>query len=702
MGKNAGAKQRVVEYRMSVHMGVALSLDAVTGIYANDKTIWEGDSSTAEVISVNLPDLYGGDQKEGGVEGLIYHLPGRQDQLLPAELVQRLDPAMTPQTCPAFRGITTLFFTGNTTGVPAQQGQTQSNGVVGALINGLTKALTGGGAGFKWSTNNPIIAQTLKVRGRRASVAAALNPAWQKIGKDSNPAFMIYECLTDPGFGMGAFPSSVDTASFNSAAQALFNENFGLTMFWNRQSTIENFVGEINDHIQALIYLSPKTGLWTIKLLRADYNPATVREINPSNATLTNFQRRFWGEAVNEISVSWTDPTNEQSVSVTQQDLASVVNQGVVQDSRDYYGIRTEDLAQRVCARDVRAAAAPLASATAELDRTVWDVTPGEVFRLNWPEKNIFNVYVRALVADYGDPSDSTIKLSLLEDIFSLDLPPVNSTPDNPWSPPGVDPKPLAATEVITLPAYFVASNDLQTTADDLDYPEALAAVLGYPDNNDTPSFELMAQGVDSTGAATWNDQGTKNITARAVLDVALAREAVSSLPATIVADQSRGPRIGGFVLFGVGGDAAMEFAQVTAYDAGNKVFTLSRGVLDTVPTPWPVGTPCWFVNPGERIVDDRTVRAAGEVVNYKLLARTSKGVLDLATATTITDTLDPRAHRPLRPANVKLNATDPGQRAIGGTTTMTVTWATRNRTLEDGTVYKWTGRWRLSSPRGP
>src|SRR5262249_15612025 len=131
------------------------------------------------------------------------------------------------------------------------------------------------------------------------------------------------------------------------------------------------------------------------------------------------------------------------------------------------------------------------------------------------------------------------------------------------------------------------------------------------------------------------------------------------------------------------------EIALVTANDGTNA--TIARGVLDTVPTTWISGTPIWFVNPGEYVVDDHVVRAEGETVDYKILPRTSQGVLPVGSSAVYSATLTARPWAPLRPANVQINGVGFGDVALGSATTLAITWATRNRETEEGQVVKWT-----------
>jgi hypothetical protein len=693
VGKSSAPKQQVTEYMMSVLIGVSQSLDAITGVFVNEKEAWSGRSSTQEDLRIDQPELFGGVKKEGGLSGYICHQPGAPDQVIPANLTARW--GLTPETSPAFRGLTTLFFVG---GGAVASGATDY-GIFGGAVETVTLAeQNASGGGFSWSYNNPVIAQTVWVRGERApghgpGSQEILDPDLAMIGPDANPAHIVAECLTNTSWGMGAPASTINVTKFNAAAQTLFDEAFGLSMKWTRSTEIETFINEILDHIQATMFLNPRSGQWELKLFRDDYDVGTLRTISPDNAKLTNFQRRLWGEAGNQVAVTFTDAVTEEDATITAEDLGAINSQGgsPVTIPRNYYGIRNAALAFRVAQRDVRTAAAPLATASAEVDRSFWDVLPGDPLLLNWPEKNIHNVVVRVMPVDKGTPASGVMKLALLEDIFSLERPPATDPQAGGWVDPGTPPEPIDAVEIITLPAYFTLSADLQTAAVDLEFPEVLAAVMAYSESPDVRAYGLYAEEPTPAGGTVFKSHGSKSIVERTVLPSALAWATESRFDDGLVLNRARGPRVGGFMFFGAGSDAAMEIAQVTAFDTDTREWIISRGVLDTIPRAWGAGTPVWFVNPGSNIVDETALHADGETVEFKILPRTSKGVLPIADADIVAETLTARPHLPLRPGNVKLNGAAIGPVTGGSLTDLTVTWGTRNRTLEDGQVVAWT-----------
>lgn len=679
MGKGAGGSQKmeVNKYRLSLHLGLGWELDGISRITVGEKVAWEGTMTEAGPIYINQPGLFGGEKKEGGVVGIAHFLPGRPTQVMPNALAARF--GLTSANCPAFRGVSTLFFVGSSaTNMTNVQ-------VVGVPFNFAGADYQGG---FYWAANSPFI-QPVSVTGWCAP--RGLNPDFAMIGPDANPIHIIYECMTDVDFGMGAPSTQFNLANWEGEGERIFDEEFGLSLKWNSQMLIEDFVGEVIDHIHATLYVNPRTGLLEIKLLRDDYDIEALREINPGNANFTDYARKMWGETANEIVVSWTNPENEQEETVTAHDLGNIAAQGAtISDSRNFYAIRNAGLAARVAAREVRMSSAPLASVEVELDRSFWDIVPGELLKVTWPEKKLDRLIMRVMTVGYGKKGDPAVKVTLLEDVFSLIKPPAAAAPGTGWDGASEPPAEMEFAQVFTLPA-FLASRQLGSTVTSLAYPEVVAGVLAFQPGNDTISYNLYYESPLANGDMVWADGGVKSILGRAKMITPVYQEALSEVDGLPLIEMNRGPKVSGFVVFGDGADGESEIALLRAIDEEDGHWTLDRGVLDTVPRPWPVDTPVWFIPPNCVIADDADIRSVGEEPEYKLLTRTSRGQLDIDDAPTVSAIMSARPHLPLRPANVKVNGTGFGEVDATAATELELTWANRNRLFEDGQVVKWT-----------
>lgn len=654
-------------------MGICIGpVDALLGIYIGEKEAWSGSVSANQFIGINKPTLFGGEKKEGGVKGAVYFQPGfpaSVDYSLPATIATRL--GLTPDTAPAFKGVASMFF--------------------------VDEADSGKG-GFTWGSNNPYMRSVWVKVLRRSNVIPAKageSSNYANIGTESNPAHMIYECLTNPDWGMGASPTIIDTEAFQDLAKLLHQEKFGLSMIWSAQDTIENFVNEIITHIQANIFVHPRTGLLSIKAIRGNYIAESLPLLTRDNCKITKFDRKLWGETINELNISWTNPESEEEETVTFHDLANIEMQGsIVSETRNYYGIRSRELAMKVAARDMSSASAPLAAFEIEADRSFWDTLPGGVLRLTYPEYGIENLVIRVGKVDRGRPGDSVVKINAIEDVYGLPQSAYTVPGGSSWQDSSSEPYNLEYFMAMTLP-YFFASRVAATTSVTPEYPDVFLGVLGATESRDTRSFDLYLEQPNVNGDLVYELVGTKPVIARTLLGVPLPAEAQSTITrANLNFDALTNgvpPASGSFVVIGTGGDSQVEIAMISSISPNFSDFTLERGVLDTVPRAWPAGAPMRFIDIGLEWAD-YTVFSDTQSLNYRATPSTSLGTLPLETATIRSAVASGRPYYPLRPANVTVQGQGFGIVWLNPSDTadIPVAWARRNRLTEDAQIVKW------------
>lgn len=548
--------------------------------------------------------------------------------------------------------------------------------------------------GFYWSANTPYL-RSIWVRVFRTpkGTAGAIGPVLidTRHGRRTvNPASIIYECMANDTWSIGCPDDLIDFGEFASSATQLYNEGFGMALSWTNESTAEDFINIILDHIDGYFFVHPRTGKHTLRLARDNYDRETLRVVNPDNARMVSLQWRAWGETTNEMKVTWTNPLNEKEETVILQDLGNIAQQGaVVSASKNYFGVRDKDLAMTLCARELRKAASPSISCEMMLLRDAWDVVPGDVVKLVWPDYEIVESVMRIAEVDYGMPGDPYIRVKMSEDVFSLSQAKFEPPPDTEWVDPSQPPTPLIYNDVLTLPAYLVgtlAEQDVSQT----EYPEVLAGVLAANDNTDTSSFDLLVRAVEPNGTISWENDGQRHPCGMTLLPVALGQEATSLIPSFSSIVGLTGPAASALMLVGDGPVEDRELMMISSVDENG--YHIDRGVLDTVPKEWPAGSRVWFIAPTSafRIVD-YTVRSDGETVEYKLLSTTSKGTLDETDAPIVSATLNGRPHYPSRPADVKVGGVAFGELAAAGVTEIPVTWANRNRLTEDSVILPWT-----------
>ena len=297
--------------------------------------------------------------------------------------------------------------------------------------------------GFYWSANSPFIPpadfMVTRVPSQWYSLTATIDTPITEalrdedteeaiqytIGPDANPIHIIREALTNATWGGGVPTTLLDDTAWRAAALTLFNENFGISIIWLQQVTIEKFIENILNHIDANVFVNRRTGLFTIKLLRDDYVLADLPVLTGENSDVKSFIRRLPSDLVNEVNLTFTNPANEKQDSVTIQNIAAVDQAGgnVNPDGVDMIGIRNERLAWDIAQREIAARSSGLRAGEVTADRSAWAMTPGMPFLLTSEDHGVEDLVMRVLKIDYGRSGDSTIQVNAIEDIFSRNRP---------------------------------------------------------------------------------------------------------------------------------------------------------------------------------------------------------------------------------------------------------------------------------------
>lgn len=108
----AGPRERITvgyRYFLGLHFGLCHSLPdgSVRAIMIDDKIAWEGQRIDQQTITINARQLFGGDEREGGVSGEVDVCMGAESEPINGYLAAQLGPDI-----PAFRGISALVAKG--------------------------------------------------------------------------------------------------------------------------------------------------------------------------------------------------------------------------------------------------------------------------------------------------------------------------------------------------------------------------------------------------------------------------------------------------------------------------------------------------------------------------------------------------------------------------------------------------------------
>lgn len=514
---------------------------------------------------------------------------------------------------------------------------------------------------------------------------------------DCNPSQLIYECLVNPDWGKGEDPLMINTETFIAAAETLRSEYFGLSMIWVKQDTIEKFIQETLDHIQAFLFQDPATGLWNLKLLRDDYDIADSMHIDESVAVLKGQKRKAWGETINEIVVSYTDPITEKAVTVSSHNLGNIaMNGGIISETRDYHGIRNPILAKVVADRDVESAGYPVFTCQAEVDRTFWKVRPGDVVTLSWGDEGLSFAAMRVLGVDYGSPKDRTITLDLSEDIYALEQTSYSGGQQSLLDSDLVPATPMDAEMVVTAPLPSMVRMGLPLP--DVDANEPVVNGLIMADSEERPiSIQIHTEVVKGNGDVVVESVGSVSPTMSILTTVDLFPEVKSRLPEEIIDILRVGLQEPGDIFMLGLSEAESELVMLDQFFPEDEEWSVIRGVWDTVPGTWSLGSRLWLFPSGVSKVDPGE-RAAGETRSYRLLPATRFNRLPFSEAADLVKTFSERPFAPFRPANCELDGAgnfagvDYSYATTGAAlpSTITASWSNRNRGTEDSVATTW------------
>jgi hypothetical protein len=651
MASKSGGTSQVVGYRyyMSIHMGVSRGpVNELVAIKVGDILAWNGAIDPPGqvldnvIFDINKPDLFGGDDKEGGIKGTLAVLMGAADQTVPTIINDHL-----PGLRPAWRGVTSLFYYGRVT------------------------------------SNNPY-PKPWKMRVRRYTAGWDRNEPWNidtcriLMGPDSdihamNPAHIIYECATNRAWGRGLPAALIDDSAFTAAADILFDEGFGLCLRWNREDDIDKFVQTVINHIGGVIYIDRTTGLLTLKLIRKDYTVEALPlfDFNSGLLDISEDQSSATDTSFNEVVVTYHDPLTDEDGQVRVQDLASIQSLGVtISTSVEYPGCPTADLALRLAQRDVEMQSRELRRLTVKLDRAAWAIPPGGAFRISAHSRGIHELVLRAGRID--EASDGSITITAVEDVFSLDVASFVSVEPSAWIPPDrtahvVDVRRIEEMTYKDLAENLTAAN-LATVQPD----SGSIKVFAQPPNSDSQDYVIASK----VGAEDWVERGINSwdpvyelVDPIGYYDTGLSITAITSL-----FDIASEIEVGSAVLIDD------EYMRVDAIDTEAGTATVARGVADTLPAPHDASVVVWFET--AMPAGDGREYASGETVFVKLLTRTSTDKLPMDDAPIDDIDIGGRQGRPYPPGNFQINGT-PFADVTTGTAAgadIVFTWAHRDR----------------------
>ncbi len=634
MGGGKGGSQTIgLKYFMKLHMAVCHGpVTAINQIYVGERSLEIAPATINSSQSIFQPNLFGGEKKEGGIVGDIDFEFGANDQTVNASLESSLGTGQTP----AFRGTTCVVFRKST--LPLNQKIPGFD----IEVNGF---VTSGEGGFLTAISpypKPWAFEVLDIPG------GTFNPTKQIVNGSANGGHIIYDCLTNSDWGLGLPEASIDLPSFTEVTNVLFDEGLGLSFIYSNQSTIEEFIKEVLNHINGILYTDRLTGNFKLVLIRDDYDVESLQVFDETNiVSLSNYERATYSNLINEIVLTYQNQGAFEKSTISVQDLASVQAQGeVVSQTLSFLGIDDPDNANLIALRELRQRSTPLSRVRIRTNREAYDIAPGDVIKLAWQSLGIESIIFRVVSVSYGTLENGIISLELVEDIFGLPessyLVPEQTT----WTDEVVAPLPSPNSIAFELPYFVIETTFSQAEINELlDSSSLYQAIAQFPAIA-TFGFELRTR------------TGVNDFVEVANGDFSPTCQLAQTLDRIQKVDISIKNFTGGLDSVVVGGYAYLnnEVLRITEVDLQNNQITIGRGYLDTIPQAHSENDIIYFADSNSTV--DPTIYEEFDVVDGKALTQTSAGLLLPDDAQTNSVTMVGRRAKPYNAAQIRINST--------------------------------------------
>jgi len=659
-----GAKKQTIGYHylMTLLLGLCRGpINEIREIMVGGKTALGGNLCSPTPGTINVPNLFGGEEKEGGIQGAYRIYMGQPDQVLDDAAVVVVS-GSGPVGAAKLRDLRTI----------AEDQVSMLRGIVTFHFNGLISSM------------NPYPKEwAFRVRRTTAGWQGgvpwyqAKATIWMGDGRimAMNPAHILYQLLTDPTWGAGEDPAEINIESFIAAANTLCEEGFGLCMKWERKDDVDKYIKTVLDHIGAALFQDRESGLYTLKLIRGDYDIEDLPLFTPDSGLMEIVEddSEAVADAINEVIATGTNPLDKgNDIQVRVQNIAAMqATGGRVSSPVAYPGIPTAELLLRVAERDLKAASLGLKRFTVKLDRRAWRVYPAMPFRIAHPKRGIGEIVVRVGdIVDQSDMSDGFIQCKVIEDVFSMPVTSFVPPVDSEWEGPSFIALPATEERLLEVSYRDIYVQRGAAEADAFLDTDALIGQLAAAGNVSNREYDLWSA-VDPNPLV---QQTTGFFTDYGFLVDALGPYDTVMELTGLTAGFDPTAVIGQAILIGD------EIVGVVDWDSMTGEYEIARGAADTIPQSHDAGDRAWTID--DDITSDGAVYQSGETVNTKVLSRTSSDILGLDEAALQTIDLVGRQARPYPPADLRIDG-DLVLTAGGEHNEPVFTWAHRDRIIQ-------------------
>ena len=641
---------------------LALQYALFKGKAAGITAVWLGDEKVFDhvvdaggipqsVVDIDRDDLYGGSDMGGGFIGRFRLHDGDENQPVSSFLASRVTEGL-----PAYRGTCYVVVTDLTETKGAEIGESPNLRYINLEVQTFD-TVANGGLGDVLSLGND----------------------HHFIGDDANPISVAYDLFVNDRWGRGLPVSDIDIPSFTAAAETCWTEGIGFAMLIDEFSTTEEIQDNIEQHVDGYIGPNALTGQFEVSLARPDYVLANEFQANESNIVdVPTWNKGDWSQTFNRVRLRYADRKKDwdETHAVANAPANRIIQGRLVSQEVRYSGVHAAVVANKIAAREKKNLSRPSRSGTIELNRTAWELRPGNVFSFTHAGVNETDLPVRITKTEIGDPLRNTVVCEVVEDIFDNENPAVADPPDTEFVPPIQSVDPLLVADQIAFEApYMMIRQDpispnvpgrLNTLARrETGSPTEYEVRVRDPGGSGSYfSIDFVGGGFMTVGLLRNNELSWLSGNGGKSMQV----DPISGSLDFLINMYSPGSgNMQGVAVISPGtvDEEWLIFSDVVDDLGGIRLESLWRGGLDTGMKTHVIGERVWFIWTGGFGLPS-TAFALGASLDVKLLPRSPTDAVLEGDATAITPVPflaggGARYYRPLLPSKMNMNGTDFG-----------------------------------------
>lgn len=525
------------KYSLTAQLSICMGpVDDIREIRFEDNVV-EGATWTETTdywdVAINSPDLFGGEDKEGGVVGNARIYKGTHTQTPDVEMTTLVNASL-----PAYRRVCYAM---------------------------LHDCYIG--------TSSRLKPMSLLVERCPNGLGVPDGKHVVSSHRDSNVVCALYDVLTNPIWGAAVPTDQIDTAQWQAAALVAFDEGLGVSVTLSSPGDLDSVVQGFLRYLDGVIYDNPATGLISIQLIR-EGDLSSALALTADEVSEVSISRISWVDLKSTVKVTWTNPErNYETGGVMAQNSAVVRALGGAVDLEtiDSPGFTSATVATEAATRSLRALSYPLSKVEVKGNRALALLRVGKPFHLTWQRPTI-SAYYRVTEVNFGSSSDPFPTVNAVEDVFAAAsntfTPPTSGS-----TPAGAKALPISRAVLLETP-YHLRRLDSRSVIYGAAAPNTYHT--GYKVTGDDTLYGWMASGVLPADIPQWGGATLSSLT----LAMTLPADIDSPSPAQVDAGET---------LLLVGSEL-LSYSGLSR-SGGSVTFTgVTRGVLDTVPVAHSAG----------------------------------------------------------------------------------------------------------------